>query len=353
MKIFPPQKYEHDLRQIFKKKRGCLYPNCTAKVILSHTLQKSGCLSLIAEDNHVYQYQITMNILDNLLENHLPSPTKIGINNASTFFGFCNCHDTQLFHEIENCPLVPTTSQINRISFRSLCSELYRKISSAESKSVMKAVELQAKKINENPELVEILQETNKIIEEGVKMGVSILLSAYDRFLSYLQDESTWHLDFLLLKLTEIPEVLCSSYFSPEIDFENNSLQILAREKEASQGVFLNIFVNNGIGYILFSWEKSHKKMEAFVYSLVTQNDIINTTIALMFSYIENHVFNISWWNNLSIIRKKDIFQRVMDMYHLQGFKAPKKYASWNFSAKTSSLQIIKKLKERGITMFE
>jgi hypothetical protein len=50
---------------------------------------------------------------------------KYGINKVSTFFGFCQKHDNELFKPIDNDVLIPTDQQILLYSYRSLCRELF------------------------------------------------------------------------------------------------------------------------------------------------------------------------------------------------------------------------------------
>lgn len=355
--MYPVEKYENELLKYFKENRGCFYPECTCKksdVIKSHTIQKRGNLSLIAEEGHVYQYKISTSAFKNFVaNNHFSPPTRIGINVASTFLGFCASHDKQLFQEIEDCPLVPSIRQINLISFRSLCSELYRKNSAVDSRSVVDEFLTQSSlQSRSSVNDFELAKHNSEIADNGSRMGQSIMASVYNRFCRYLVDCSTSNLDYLLLKLDQVPQVLCSAYINPEIDFYNKKLQQLAIDKEGSQGIFLNIIVNSGTGYVLFSWEKNHRKMRSFVCSLIEQNDIINNTVALIFTYIENHVFKISWWESLSYVKKKDICNRVLEIYHLCKIQEPKKYVNWKFTANTNSVEIEKVLIDKGISIF-
>ena len=352
--MYPVKKFENDLVQIFKENRGCFYPGCTCKksdIIRSHTLQKSGSISLIAEDNHVYQYKTTVEALDDFVtNNYFFPPKRIGINVASTFQGFCASHDKQLFQAIEDEPIIPSIRQVNLFSFRSLCSELYRKIAASESSIVLNEVLKQLPMQNQS-EIIDkgIVKHRNSVIDEGTKMGQAVMSSIYARFSVYLNEDSTSNLDYLLFKLDQIPQVQCSAYINPERDFNNNILQVLAKEKEAMQGIFVNIFANNGVGYVLFSWEKSHEKMHRFIENLLIQDDVINNIVALVFSYIENHVFSISWWENLSILKKRDVCNRVVDIFHANDFQRPKKYVNWGYTIMTNSIKIERLLFDKGI----
>ncbi len=95
-------------KHLRKHSTECLCPLCKESAIRSHAVQKNGWLSNIAEDNHVMgvQRQIAAPLLKSSQESP-PEPriVRIGLNEASTFWGYCNVHDTQLFDCIERQPL--------------------------------------------------------------------------------------------------------------------------------------------------------------------------------------------------------------------------------------------------------
>lgn len=105
-----------------KKKRKCFLTNCDENSIASHLLQKNGILNRIATNNHLYKFGI-----DPYKEN-LFYFEKIGINKAFTFPGFCNNHDTSLFHEIE-CEVIDFSKYNTDLlfSYRILANELRKK----------------------------------------------------------------------------------------------------------------------------------------------------------------------------------------------------------------------------------
>ena len=79
------------------KFKECVFPerNKCTKIIQAHSIQKNKILNHIATNGYVKSYDNIKSLFTRDLE-------LIGIKNASTFFGFCNFHDTILFSEIEN-----------------------------------------------------------------------------------------------------------------------------------------------------------------------------------------------------------------------------------------------------------
>lgn len=106
----------------FNKKRTCLHPMCTESSIQSHLLQKKGILKNIAFENHLYKLGV------NPLRTHSFFFEKIGINEAFTFPGFCNTHDTSAFKEIETKEIDFSKYRVNLLfSYRILANELRKK----------------------------------------------------------------------------------------------------------------------------------------------------------------------------------------------------------------------------------
>ena len=94
----------HIYSQIHKKMPNkCLFPGCNNKAILSHSIQRSLLETIADKTNHVYRFSVKAEFTyDGRVETVIE---KVGINKASTFEGYCNQHDTNLFLPIENQPI--------------------------------------------------------------------------------------------------------------------------------------------------------------------------------------------------------------------------------------------------------
>ncbi|MGG0250723.1 hypothetical protein ABEY24_20610 [Peribacillus frigoritolerans] len=109
--------YSHKFEAMFDKPQKCVFLGCGKNSILhSHTLQKSGTLKHISEDNHVLQpffneKKGTMDI------------RRRGLNTASSFPGFCTDHEG-IFHTFENAKEINKDKDIRLQLFRTICREL-------------------------------------------------------------------------------------------------------------------------------------------------------------------------------------------------------------------------------------
>jgi len=123
--IFPNDTFRTDLKfenvkeilGTWHKSKVCIYKGCKEKSILkSHTIQRSPSLRLIAENNHVTT--IKFNTKSEKL-----AATKVGINIASTFPGFCKKHES-LFSDFEAKKELVTAENFTLQLYRTVCREI-------------------------------------------------------------------------------------------------------------------------------------------------------------------------------------------------------------------------------------
>ena len=98
---------QHFIDEALSESQRCKYPGCCETAIASHVLQKEGPLRHIASAGKV----MCVNKLRGLLKyarrmfdaNCVVSPelSMVGIGDAMTYPGFCECHDAELFRSIE------------------------------------------------------------------------------------------------------------------------------------------------------------------------------------------------------------------------------------------------------------
>ena len=110
---------------------------CKCDAIQSHSIQKGGAIAAISENGHVLKIGPTLNAKK---LKDFETFERIGVNKASTFLGFCNLHDTEVFAEIEAGNLIFSDRVAVIFAIRAIALELYRK-------KVM--VELQAKSLDQ------------------------------------------------------------------------------------------------------------------------------------------------------------------------------------------------------------
>lgn len=107
--------YEKD--SLFPKTRPCIISGCKKRSIKnSHAIQKAHSLTLIAENKHLYTPFFSK-------KTGKIEMKRVGINEASTFPGFCPEHE-KIFHRFENAKDVDSDDAITLQIFRTIAREL-------------------------------------------------------------------------------------------------------------------------------------------------------------------------------------------------------------------------------------
>lgn len=123
-------------KRLKHKATTCLYPGCQSPSIRSHSQHKAGSLSQIAENGHVMgvSRHIAASLYDATPGSFpLPRIVPIGVREASTFWGYCNKHDTELFDCLETKPLQKDDiKQVFALHLRAMSFERMAKLSQHE-----------------------------------------------------------------------------------------------------------------------------------------------------------------------------------------------------------------------------
>lgn len=107
-----------------KAKNKCMFPGCTVPAIHSHSIQEALLRTIADETNHVTQ--ITINVKFNPNGGITPKVKPISIHKASTFSGYCNTHDTEVFRPIEKGEIDPSNHEHHFIlTLRAIAREYF------------------------------------------------------------------------------------------------------------------------------------------------------------------------------------------------------------------------------------
>jgi hypothetical protein len=316
----------------------CLHPEnktCSGKIINAHSIQKSKSLNAISEGGKVYRFELDIASYDNWKKYESLMPKTKGIAETSTFKGFCAFHDREFFKIIDMHTIVPTIEQSILLSIRSIAHEIYTKYITSQMDDIYKealygsSIEWQAK-----------IHEEMKLHQEGTKVGLEDLGEHYSNFVKIYFTKEYSRINRLIIKINEIPEIMCSACFSPEFDLNNNLLQDL-RKLEFLEFMTFEIFSNGEHGLIQFCWYDNFHSCKLFVESILESEDIPNTILKLVFTTTENHAFKISWFNNLTVLQKKGIMRLYMNSIMSEELNASiislnkdrKKYIKWNIKS--------------------
>jgi len=121
-----PWEAEKALKTSFSTK-DCLVPSeykpqCSGGIVQAHSVARCW-LKSIAQNSHVYGFKPSVQALHKNLGK--VKPDLIGINNASTFTGFCSSHDKAIFFKIEDHPFIGTAEQCFLLAYRAISREYF------------------------------------------------------------------------------------------------------------------------------------------------------------------------------------------------------------------------------------
>lgn len=285
-------------RRAFRRKT-CLHPKasdetCTQS-IRAHTIQKAGVLESIAEEQHVTRFTVTAPHLEREGEFKIE---RVGVNQASTFYGFCSHHDNELFRPLDDKPFSADPEQLFLLAYRNLCQELYQKRSALDLIPFMK----QADKGRE----LEGQMDTQAILalyETGARSGLRDIKEHKERYDEDLKRRDYDKLKSLICRF-EGTSVLAAGFGKgADYDFEGNEIQDFRDVSNRIEFMSVSLLTVRGDIVLVISWrEDSSDSSEQFVDNLLSKQEslIPHLVVRFVFASAENVYMTPSWWEGLS-----------------------------------------------------
>ena len=291
--------------------KECLYPlsDHSSTVIRAHTIQKSRALELIARSGHVYTIHPTFS--DVLKSRGVLEPALVGINDATTFHGFCSKHDSDGFRAIDTQEFVATPEQIFLHTYRTFCSELYIKKHAA--RGFVKPEEIEKihpsipKSIYENfvkDQQVRMIAATLKMYQLKARLDPILLAQDYTRLRSFV------------VTFKKRPMIACSSAFQPASDFAGKPITLWFRPDRYYPFLGVHLFASSNGGVLFFSWfDTAEKELSDFCesFSAVPHAEKTTAIIRMLFEYCENMAVSPDWWESLTESHKRKLMELFLN----------------------------------------
>lgn len=221
--------------------KTCFHPDkkqCKKPIKNAHTLQNNGVLSLLAENNNV----IVTDILNKEIKGTILKPVRK--NNATTFYGFCEYHDSTLFSDIENIHYSMDKKQNFLYAYRCCSQEYHKKL------RVIKSLQNTFKK---NPGIYNTLGFTEnfelqmlsyKDVESYMQIFNDALLSKnYDILSSYVYQFDKQY------------NFAVTAMFNLTVDFKGNVINdIYSTAEERQKSLFATFIPAESKSYFILSW---------------------------------------------------------------------------------------------------
>jgi len=279
----------------------CLYPglSCKGKAIKAHSIQNSKVFDMLSSNGHL----IGLNVRTN--KSHLPDVrfNRIGRNKASTFEGFCDRHDKELFEGIDDFELdINNKKQLFFLAYRSVAKELHA--------SMTKAIKVQSGYLKMKEKgLIE-----KKRISKEVLFATQCIIEAIEIYQYKSQlDNALLSKNYQILthRIIEIettePKFACSQLFS------NDSVLY----KDSTSRIIMNIFPKTkNLTYAIFSSTIGEKGIvDDYLYKCIhSSSDLRKYEISKMvIRNSENFFINPKHFETWSNPKKSKIIEYFID----------------------------------------
>lgn len=289
-------------RQIIAHRRAqCMHPEagsaCSEKIINAHSVQRGGGLSRIALRGQVYYFRDSMGYI--MGSDRLLKPLLVGCKEASVFPGFCSYHDCETFKPIDTKEFTGTEEQIFLLAYRALCREVLGVQTRSDIVPLMIKM-LDGKQRAELEEQIKIVTQFQILTDHNLRH------SEWEKatFDQWLKNREFHRLDHYIIQLDRFPDLLCSAFIQPWVDFEGNVLQQLPIWDAAWQSCSFSIVATDSGGAVVLSWPSGQSPAAVqFAASLnrVTDDRITDAVIRFAFEYSDNVCFAPVWWDRLNV----------------------------------------------------
>ena len=243
-------------------------------------------------------------------------PEKIGINQASTFTGFCAVHDRVLFSCLENEKFTGSDEQCFSLMFRALSKEIYAKVGGLRSSDFSKNAD------KGKPQADQLyVQEYVSLHQIGLNAAINELSNLKTILDHILLSRQFSEVESVIFIFSEPLPIAVSSILTPEKDFDGTEIQDLNDITVSAEQVCFNAFSSEGNGYIVFSWLGTSAIIRRFIRSLikVPEDRIFNTLLYFFFTKAENTYSSPDWWDSLSDKQRENIGNMIMSGFEFFG----------------------------------
>lgn len=266
------------------KIKKCLYPDkehCKGKIKRAHTIQNNKILISVSDNGNL----IALNGKTIL---GFQDYEKQGRGVASTFWGFCDYHDTVVFEPIENYDYDKSLNQTFLYTYRTFSWHYYLK-------------EMQLNKNNYLQEKIDINMESNEYFL-GTLLGISDNKRLKEKFDNAIESNKYNIIKYYVWKIPFKIEFCCCGMVQLFKDLQGNDINNyddLADITKPMKNLFINIFPEKNKSYCIFSWMVDDFEYENFTFqfSKLTLKDKINYMNNLLPKETDKIFINPKLWN--------------------------------------------------------
>lgn len=273
---------------------------CDGAIIRAHTIPKSQ-MQKITTDGHVYAMGYTA--ADLAKNDGAITAKKVGVGTFSVLNSFCAMHDNSVFKHVEDDPLVFDGHQLTLLLYRTICSELYRKVCSYQT--LLHQIEEEEGKKKLPKQMMDILKAT----AVGQQFGIRDVGSAFMRSATDVFAQKYDQVNALIVHFKKLPSVMAVGAFIPLFDYNGLRSHYIEDYETIAQTVSFNVLATEGHAAVAMLWFKDHDQIKPFANSYIAQKPEQLSALAIQtaFEFLENTCMQPSWWEG-----EKPIIQKLL-----------------------------------------
>ena len=281
---------------------------CSDKIVRSHTVQRNGGLSSIAEGKSRV-LSVKTNLRAMIDHNGNPPPVEIGIGDASVFPGFCATHDDAIFKPIEGKNIGLTANEALLFAYRAIAYERFTKAIQVANAPIQRQMDR-----GQPLHIQEAIQVRCHLTEAGARRGLTEVEALLANYRERIERGQTGGFHYRAYRFnTTLPLVGCGGYM-PEIAIDGTRLQHLARGTTALEQLTLTITSYAGMSVAMFAWigpgdGPCGTYLDAF--DKLPDPDKPDALVQIAFEQLENIFLRKSWWEGLPAAQRADLTRRI------------------------------------------
>lgn len=282
--------------------------SCHGKIIQAHSIRRAADLQALAVDGHVIELHVDFQTLKRT--NGLPEAKLIGINQASTFRGFCAKHDAEAFAPLEISPFTGTPEQCFLLLFRAWCRETYAKEGQARALELWGDVD-KGRTLAVQTQIQGFLSAHGEGIRAGLRdvHHYKAILDAAFIVKDYARVQS------VIFEMGAPFPLACSGAFYPYHDIVGREIQGFDVEV-TPQPLALTILNEGQTGFAVLSWFRQSPDAPdaptAFADALRKDGNVSDSLCRIAFGCLENVFAKPDWWELLTPEQQSDGIARMV-----------------------------------------
>lgn len=300
--------------------RRCYHPAAPegcGKIIRAHSVQRgSNGLAAIAEGGKVYSFGLHPSFF--LRRGMRIEPDLIGIREASTFYGFCENHDSELFRPLEATAFEASPRQLLLLNFRAIARRLYANETAME-RTVLDGLDQGLPPGLQRWEFADV--EDQKIAARTAFKNTTQIKKINDAALSNPAAE----INSVVVRFSGEPELAVSTIFQLPFDFRGNLLPPMPPPAHLS----FHVLPTPEGAMAAFVWVGRNDAAEQLGTALldlapeVVPHVITNVAIAMC----DLIFYSPRWWNSLDPVSERNaLVDRATDL-----MRPDREIESWDF----------------------